>query len=207
MVDANAGLTGNCLRCHSNGYSPGFGMNVILGIRTILPDSTIVHCNSLLSMALSNLSRVPLHRPCLGLMFLRSINGILGFKVRLCCGNPFGRRVFRYSVLNLKASLGLERLSALLILTPSPGNQSCIMSLSVSTSLFVGARMDLPSSHPGVAMFWENFSAEQFHGLCLMPLFFWCVWYNFYHHAIRNRNQTIPLISISNAQCPFVKSL
>ena len=25
MVMANAGLTGNCLRCHSKGYSPGLG--------------------------------------------------------------------------------------------------------------------------------------------------------------------------------------
>ena len=150
MVNAKAGLTGNCRRCHSKGYSPGLGMKVILGMRTTLPDATIVHCSSLLSIAVLNFSLVPLHSPCLGLMFLRSINGIPDLSLRLCCGKPLGRRVFRYSVLNLKASFGLARLSALFSLMPSPGSHSCIMSLSVSTSLLVGARIALPSNHPGV---------------------------------------------------------
>ena len=43
MVLANAVLTGNCLRYHSNGNSPGFGMKMILGIRTVLLDPETQH--------------------------------------------------------------------------------------------------------------------------------------------------------------------
>ena len=44
---SKAGLTGNCRLCHSKAYSPNFGMNVILGIRTRLRLPTIRHSSAL----------------------------------------------------------------------------------------------------------------------------------------------------------------
>ena len=43
IVMAKAALTGNWRRCHSNGYSFGLGMKMILGIRTNLSVSTTLH--------------------------------------------------------------------------------------------------------------------------------------------------------------------
>ena len=43
MVVANAAFTGNCLLCHSNGYSFAFGMNTILGMSTVLLDPDTLH--------------------------------------------------------------------------------------------------------------------------------------------------------------------
>ena len=87
IVIANAVLTGNWRRCHSNGYSLNLGMNLILGIRTIRP---ILHWSSLLSIHLSNINRVPLQRLWRGLMFLSSISGMPCFRQSRCCGKPLG---------------------------------------------------------------------------------------------------------------------
>ena len=46
IIIAYAGLTGNCRRWHSNGYSFALGMNVIRGMRMILPVSTLLHWSS-----------------------------------------------------------------------------------------------------------------------------------------------------------------
>ena len=128
-------MTGNCLRCHSNGYSPGLGMNVILGISTTRSEPTILHSSSLLLIARWNIRRVPLQRPCRGFIFLSSISGIPGLRSSMCWGNPFGFNVFKYSVLNRKASAGFSNVSALLSLTPVSGRLPCITLFIVSTSL------------------------------------------------------------------------
>ena len=84
-----------------------------------------------------------------------------GLRFKMCWGKPFGFSVFRYSVLNLKASSGFSRVSALSSLTPAFGNQSWITSLRASTSLFVGARNVRPSNHPGDHLLWNKDTSIQ----------------------------------------------
>ena len=120
-------LTGNCLLCHSNRYSFNFGMKVILGMRTIRPDSTIRHWRSLLSRHLSKISRVPLQSAWRGLILRRSISGIPGLRFNMCWGKPLGLRVWRYSELNLNASSGFPNVSALLDFIPDSDRDSCIL--------------------------------------------------------------------------------
>ena len=153
MVIAKAILTGNWRLCHSKGNSFGLGMNVILGMSTERPVSTILHCRSLLSIHLSNINRVPLQRPWRGLILRNSMRGTPCFRQRRCCGNPLGLSLLRYSVLNLKISSGFSRVSALASFIPSSGKKSYITSLMVSTSLLVGANIVLPCSQPGDDMF------------------------------------------------------
>merc|ERR1712115_688622 len=104
MVVANAAFTGNCLRCHSNGYSPGFGMKIILGMRTVLSDPDTTHWRTLLFRDFSKINLVPLQRPSLGLMFLNNMRGIPGLIRRLWGGKPLGVKLLRYSTLNLNKS-------------------------------------------------------------------------------------------------------
>ena len=54
MVRANGCLTGKCLRCHLSGYSPNFGMKVILGISTSRSEPTILHSSSLFDCTLEH---------------------------------------------------------------------------------------------------------------------------------------------------------
>ena len=69
MVMANAGFTGNCLLHHSNRYTPGFGIRMILGTKTFLSEPMTEHWRTLLSNTFSNNNFVPLHNPSLGLRF------------------------------------------------------------------------------------------------------------------------------------------
>jgi len=46
MVIAKAGLTGNCLLCHSKGNSLALGKKIILGMKTILVVPASRHCRT-----------------------------------------------------------------------------------------------------------------------------------------------------------------
>ena len=55
MVIAKAGLTGNCLLCHSKGNSLALGKKMILGMKTILEVPASRHCSTLnMNKMLSN---------------------------------------------------------------------------------------------------------------------------------------------------------
>ena len=143
IVIAKAGFTGNCLLTHS--MPPGLGTNIILGIRTVLYDPDTLHRRTFLSRFPSYISFVPLQSPCRGFKFLRSINGIIGFKSSECGGNPLGLREFRYSTLKRIWSAELVIWSALLITSEDPGSLELSISFSICTSLFVGAKIARPS--------------------------------------------------------------
>ena len=101
--------------------------------------------------------RVPLHRPWRGLMLRSNIRGIPGLRLRRCCGNPFGLRVFRYSILNRKQSAGFSSVSALCNFIPFPGSRPCTTSFRESTYLLAGAKIVRPSSQPFSFMFVSKF--------------------------------------------------
>ena len=108
------------------------------------------------------MSFVPLQSPSLGLRFLSNIRGIPGLRASEWRGNPLGQRVFKYSWLYRITSEYSSSVSALESLTVRPGTLASRMSFIASTSLFVGDRRDLPSSHPSLVIF----AADQGRKLC-----------------------------------------
>ena len=127
MVVTKATVTGNCSLVHSNEYSFSLGRRMIRGMATRLcaPETssfTLANSTRSLGDMWLKISRVPLHRPALGLRFRISMMGTPGFRMILCCGRPVGSRLLQYSTENDLASCTLSTASALLRCTSFPGH-------------------------------------------------------------------------------------
>ena len=142
MVIAKDGRIGNCRLSHSNGNWLFVGRRVSRGIRTrrpaALPSAMVASIRRGLRSRFIT-SRVPLHKPSVGLMFRSSITGMPGFRSKRCGGQPGAHREFRYSTGMLSACAPSTVLSALRQVIASPGNRPVAYSLMWSMDLLVGA--------------------------------------------------------------------